>query len=416
MSSELGRRIAFTLGALLIYRIGCFIPLPGIDLSVWAQFFSANADGILNLFNMSSGGSAGRLAIFALGILPYVSAAILVQLVLIVFGRMKRLRAQGEQGRQTIVSYTRYLLVAITIFQSYGIAVGLEGVPNLIANPGWLFRLSTIVTLTGGALLLVWLSEQITLRGIGNGLALILCTGILTELPSVVVGTIDLGRQGVLPTGLLLLTLAIMIAVVGFVVFMELAQRRLPVEFGSRRAGDHQMKAHTSYLSLKLNSAGAVIPVLGASWLMLLPLLFASYVGDEGSGWLAALARQFASGQPLFMICYALAIVICVLVYTAMVLDPAQTAESLQRHGGAIPGVEQGEATAAHVDRVLSITTLLGAAYLALVCLIPEILISYAQVPFYFGGASLLIVVCTVLDVGAFFQVGAFGKLGGYRQ
>jgi preprotein translocase subunit SecY len=416
MSSELRRRIAFTLGALLIYRIGCFIPLPGLDLSVWTQIFPAHADGILNLFNMSSGGSAGRLAIFTLGILPFVSAAVLIQLVFIVFGRMRTLRAQGEQGRQTVVAFTRYLLFAIAIFQSYGIAVGLEGVPNLIANPGWLFRVSTIVTLTGGALFLVWLSEQITLRGVGNGLALILCTGILTELPSVIVGTLDLGRQGVLSTGVLLMTLAIMIAFVGFVVFMELAQRRLRVEFGARQTGERQVRAQASYLTLKLNGAGAVVPVLGASWLMLAPLLFASYAGGEGSGWLAALARGFASGQPLFMIWYALAIVICVFIYTAMVLDPTQAAESLQRHGGAIQGIEPGEATAAHVDRVLSITTLLGAAYLALVCLIPEILVSYAQVPFYFGGASLLIVVCTVLDIGAFFQVGAFGKLGGYRQ
>jgi preprotein translocase subunit SecY len=415
MSLELRWRIAFTLGALLIYRIGSFIPLPGIDLSVWAQFFSANSDGILGLFSMSGGGGAGRLAIFALGILPYVTAAILIQLVFIVFGRMKKLRSQGELGRQTIVSYTRYLTVVMAAVQGYGIAVGLEGVPNLIAEPGWLFRLSTTVTLAGGAVFLVWLSDQITLRGIGNGIALILCVGIVTELPSAIYGTLELARQGMLSSGLLLLTLVMAVAVIGFVVFMESARRRLLVEFAPRQTGEHKVKTPASYLSLKLNSAG-VIPVFGASWLMLVPLTFATLVGDEGPGLLAAVARGFGNGQPLFLICYAVLIVVCGLIYTAMVLDPAQTAESLQRHGGVIQGVEPGEATAAHVDRVLSMTTLLGATYLALICLIPEILVSYVQVPFYFGGASLLIVVCTVLDIGAFFQVGAFGKLGGYRQ
>lgn len=414
MSSELGRRIAFTLGALLIYRIGSIIPLPGIDLSVWAQFFSANADGILHLLSMSGGG-VSRLAIFALGIVPYVTAAIVVQLVFIVFGRMKRLRAQGEQGRQTIVSYTRYLTALMAIFQGYGIALGLEGVPNLVADPGGLFRASTAITLAGGAMFLVWLSDQITLRGIGNGIALILCVGIVIELPSVVVGTLELGRQGALSGGIILSIMVMAVAIVGFVVFMESARRRLLVEFAPRQTVERKLGAQASFLSLKLNSAG-LIPVLGASWLMLVPMTFASVVGDEGTGWLAAVARGFGNGQPLFLVCYALLIVLCGLIYTAMVLDPAHAAESLQRHGGAIPGVEPGEATAAHVDRVLSITTLLGAAYLALVCLIPEILISYAQVPFYFGGASLLIVVCTVLDIGAFFQVGAFGKLGGYRQ
>jgi preprotein translocase subunit SecY len=366
---------------------------------------------------MSSGGSAGRLAIFALGILPYVSAAVLVQLVLIVFGRMRRLRAQGEQGRQTVVAYTRYLTVAITVVQSYGIAVGLEGIPNLIASPGWLFRVSTIVTLVGGALFLVWLNEQITLRGIGNGIALILCVGVVTELPAAVVATLELGRQGVLSTGIILLSIGVAIAVIGFVVFMESARRRLLVEFSPPRAGEPQARAPASYLSLKLNGAGAVVPVLGASWLMLVPLTLVNYAGNPEAGSLAAWIKgAFTDGQPLFLICYALLIVVCVFIYTAMVLDPAQAAESLQLHGGAIQGVEPGEATAAHVDRVLSITTLVGAAYLGLVCLIPEIFVSYAQVPFYFGGASLLIVVCTVLDIGAFFQVGAVGRLGGFRQ
>jgi preprotein translocase subunit SecY len=415
MSSELGRRIAFTLGALLIYRIGSFIPLPGIDLSVWAHFFSTHADGILGLFSMSGGGGASRLAIFALGIVPYVSAAIVVQLVFIVIGRLKTLRAQGEQGRQTIVSYTRYLTLLIASFQGYGIALGLEAVPNLVAGPGTLFRVSTVVTLAGGAMFLVWLSEQITLRGLGNGIAIILCVGIVIELPSVVFGMLDLGRQGVFSSGFILLILVMAIAAVGFVVFMESARRRLLVEFAPRPTGERKPGAQASFLSLKLNSAG-VIPILAASWLMLVPMTFASLVDNEGTGLLAAVARGFGNGQPLFLICYALLIVVCGLIYTAMVLDPGQAAESLQRHGGTIPGVEPGEATAAHVDRVLSITTLMGAAYLALVCLIPEILVSYAQVPFYFGGASLLIVVCTVLDIGAFFQVGAFDKLGGYHQ
>jgi preprotein translocase subunit SecY len=339
-----------------------------------------------------------------------VTAAILIQLVFIVFGRMKRLRAQGEQGRRTIVSYTRYLTFLLVSFQGYGVAVGLEAVPNLVANPGVLFRASTTITLAGGAMFLVWLSDQITLRGIGNGIALILCVGIVIELPSIVFGTLELGRQGAVSGGLILSMLVIAIAAVGFVVFMESARRRLLVEFARRDSGERTITGRASYLSVKLNGAG-MIPVLAASWLMLLPWAFAHFAGEQS--WLAG---QFANGQPLWLVCYALAIVLCVFIYTAMVMDPAQAAESLQRHGGTIPGVEPGEATAAHVDRVLSITTLFGAAYLALVCLIPEILVSYAQVPFYFGGASLLIVVCTVLDIGAFFRVGAFGKLGGYHQ
>lgn len=395
MRSELGRRIAFTLGALLVYRIGSYIPLPGIDPSVWARIFGANAGGVLGLFNMASGGAAGRLGVFALGITPFLTAAILLQLVMFVSSKLRALRNGGDRGRSRLVRYTLILTILLTLFQAYGVAGALEDVRALVPHPGPLFLLTTTVTLAGGSLFVVWLADQITLRGIGNGIALVLFAGVVTELPTAVDGTFELGRQGVLSTANILVVVVLAMAVIGFVVFMELGRRRLPVQYAARQVG---MADSASHLTLKLNSAG-VIPVLLASWIVWLPLAVAAFFASDGPGFWSSLGRELQHGRLLYVIVYALAIIVCTFIYTALVVDPSQAAENLARYGGVIPGIAPGEATAEHIDGVLSRTTLLGAIYLAAVCILPEFLISYAQVPFYFGGTALLVVVCTILDI-----------------
>ena len=394
MTSELGRRIAFTLGALLVYRIGSYIPLPGIDPSVWSQFFGANANGILGLFNLSSGGGIHRLAVFALGIMPCITAAMLLQLMMFVSPKLRALRYGGVVGRDRLVRYTFVLTVLLAVFQAYGIAKALEGVGGLVREPGLLFQLATTATLTAGTLFLVWLGDQITSRGVGNGIALLLTLGIIMDLPSAVAATLELGRQGVLTSGLIVAVLVVAVLVTGLVVFLELARRRLPVQFTARQVGTFEGSSH---LSLKLNSAG-IIPALFASWVVLLPMTIASFSGDQ-SGWWAAVLRMLGPGQPLFLVVYALAIVVGTFIYTSLVIDPSRAAETLDRHGCVIPGIAPGEATAEHIDDVVSRATMLGAVYLAVVCIIPELLVSYAPVPFYFGGAALLMVVCTVLDI-----------------
>jgi preprotein translocase subunit SecY len=387
MNAELGRRIAFTLGALLIYRIGTYIPLPGIDPAVWFRLFRGAPA-------FSSHGLHG-LAIFALDILPYVSAAVVVQLFMLMSSKGKSLNARGQRGRRTIERYTLGLTAVFVILQSLGIASGLEGSPDLVIAPGWLFHLSTVVTLAGGTFFLIWLSEQITLRGVGNGLALILFVGIVMEVPPSIADALDFGRRGVLASNLMLAVAVLMVAVIGLIVVMEMARRCVPIEYSGRQVGTGRIEALTSDLSLKLNNAG-IIPIVAASWL--LSLLLAAIAGGQGS-WFGAIAEQLGYGQPGYMIYIAVAIIIFALVYTAFVLDPEEIADKLKKYGGSIPGVEPGEATAEHVDFVVSRTAILGAVYLAFVCLVPELLIAYAQVPFYFGGVSALIVVCAVLDI-----------------
>jgi len=383
--TELGRRIAFTLGALLIYRVGTYIPLPGVDLSVWRE-----------LFGFQPGGAVGRLAIFSIGIMPYVTAAILVQLAAMVSKRLRTLNDRGERGRRAIVQSTLYLTVVLAALQAYGIAVSLEDVDRLVAEPGSLFRIITVMSLTGGTLFLAWLSEQITARGIGNGLALILFAGIVAELPSDIAAIVELGRQGVLSTGVILAVLTTALAVIGFIVLMELAQRRLSVTYARRQVGMRMVEGQ-SHLVLKLNSAGAVIPATLASWFVMAALAVASF--GAGQGWWGSIASVFGPGRPLYLFFYAVAIVLGVLLYTAFLLGPEQVAENLRQYGGGVSGIEPGEATAAYLDHVLSHTAVVGALYLALVCLIPEVLTRAAGVPFYFGGPSLLIVVCTIMDV-----------------
>jgi preprotein translocase subunit SecY len=411
MTLELGRRVAFTLGALLVFRLGTYIPVPGIDPVVWEQVFRTQAGGILGTFNMLAGGGIHRLAIFALGILPYVSAAIIVQLLTITIPRLKALKRKGEAGRSRLETATRILAIVLAAVQAFGIAIALEGVGGVVIEPGAVFRLSTVLTMTGGVVFLMWLSGQMTLRGIGNGIALILALGIIAELPGAIANALEAGRQGLLSFNAMLGLVILAVALTALIVVMELARRRLPLEFRARQIGARTIAGH-SQLSLKLNSAG-IMAAIFASWLLLVPTLVVTLVTEEGSALWRMVAAWFAAGYPLYLICQAVFIVACAMIYTALIFSPDAAAEDLKTCGGVVAGVEPGEATAEHIDRVLSRVTLLGAAYLALVYLVPELLIVYAQVPFYLGGASLLIVVCTVLDVQAQIRGYATIKSGG---
>jgi preprotein translocase subunit SecY len=399
-AEELKKRIWFTLGALLVYRLGTYIPLPGIDPNAWNQIFNSQAGGILGMFNMFSGGGIHRMAIFALNIMPYISASIIIQLMTTVSPTLEALKKEGESGRKTINQYTRYLTVVLAAFQAYGIAVGLEGASNVVTDPGLFFRISTVITLTGGTMFLMWLGEQITQRGIGNGTSLIIMSGIVAQLPSAVAGTLELGRQGALSTGLILMVLVMAVAVIFFIVFMERAQRRLLIQYPKRQVGNRMFEGQSSHLPLKLNTSG-VIPPIFASSLLLLPTTIANFTAGQGPEWLTLITTQLAHGRPLFLALYVALIVFFAFFYTAIVFNPTETADNLKKHGGFIPGIRPGERTAEYIDYVLSRITVIGAAYLAVVCLFPEMLISYAAVPFYFGGTSLLIVVSVTMDTVA---------------
>jgi preprotein translocase subunit SecY len=376
MTSELARRIAFTLGALFVYRLGTYIPLPGIDPSV------------------------GRVSIFALNIIPYLSVAILIQLVTMVSSRLNSLVGRGEAGRRTVARYTFGLTVLLTAFQAYGIASSLQQmVPNAVSTPGPLFLLSTSATLLAGTIFLIWLSDQITMRGIGNGLALTLAVGTLAELPNSIVSTIKLVRQGALSIELVIWLALLGIALIGLIVFVELARRHVPVEYAARTFGTRSIPPRQSFLAIKLNSAG-LIPTVVAPWLIFLPLTLGVVFGQD-SPWLTAAITQMGFGHLGHMIVSFVAIIVLAFIYTSFVVDPERAAASLQKYGGAIPGIASGEATAEYVDRAVSRTTAIGATCLAAVFLLPEALISWAKVPYYFGGAPVLIVVCTVLDVEA---------------
>jgi preprotein translocase subunit SecY len=402
-AEELKKRIWFTLGALLVYRFGTYIPLPGIDPSAWEQIFRTNSGGILGMFNMFAGGGIHRMAIFALNIMPYISASIIIQLMTTVSPELERLKKEGEQGRKVMNQWTRYLTVLLAAVQSYGISVGLEGFGQTVADPGLFFRISTVVTLTGGTMFLMWLGEQITSRGIGNGISLIILSGIVAELPGAIAGTLELGRQGALSTGLILGVVLMAAAVIGFIVFMERAQRRLLIQYPKRQVGNRMFEGQSSHLPLKLNTSG-VIPPIFASSLLLLPTTVSSFNANQVPEWLSAITAQLGHGRPLFLVLYVALIVFFAFFYTAIVFNPTETAENLKKHGGFIPGIRPGERTAEYIDYVLSRITVLGAGYLAIVCVLPEILISYASVPFYFGGTSLLIVVSVTMDTVAQIQ------------
>jgi preprotein translocase subunit SecY len=353
------------------------------------------------MFNMFAGGGIHRMAIFALNIMPYISASIIIQLMTTVSPTLEQLKKEGEAGRKMINQYTRYLTVVLAAFQAYGIAIGLEGAgTRVVSDPGLFFRISTVITLTGGTIFLMWLGEQITQRGIGNGTSLIIMSGIVAQLPSAIAGTLELGRQGALSTGLILIVLVMAVAVITFIVFMERAQRRLLIQYPKRQVGNRMFEGQSSHLPLKLNTSG-VIPPIFASSLLLLPTTLANFTSGQGPGWLTAITTQLSHGRPLFLLLYVGLIVFFAFFYTAIVFNPTETADNLKKHGGFIPGIRPGERTAEHIDYVLSRITVVGAAYLAVVCLFPEMLISYAAVPFYFGGTSLLIVVSVTMDTVA---------------
>ena len=400
-ADELKKRIWFTLGALIVYRLGTYIPLPGIDPDAFANSFFGQSKGMLELFNMFAGGAVQRMAIFALNIMPYISASIIIQLLTSVFPQLEAIKKEGEQGQKLLNQYTRYLTVALAAFQAYGMAVGLEGQQGVVVEPGWFFRISTVLTLMGGTMFLMWLGEQITSRGIGNGSSLIIFAGIVAAFPSAIANTLELGRQGAISTGLILLVIVLSIVVVAFIMFMERAQRRLLITYPKRQHGNRVYEGQTSFLPLKLNTSG-VIPPIFASSLLLLPTTIANFSQNANAGgFLGTVAQLLGHGRPLYMLMYVGLIVFFAFFYTAIVFNPTDTADNLKKHGGFIPGIRPGERTAQYIDQVLMRITVIGAAYLAIVCLIPELLISQAGMPFYFGGTSLLIVVSVTMDTVA---------------
>ena len=397
-AGELKNRIWFTLGALIVYRLGTYIPLPGINPDALADIFKNQQAGVLGLFNMFSGGAVGRLAIFALNIMPYISASIIVQLLTSIVPSLESLKKDGEAGRKVINQYTRYLTVVLATFQAYGIGVGLESGQNVVIDPGMFFKVSTTITLVGGTLFVMWLGEQITARGIGNGSSLIIFAGIVAELPSAIAGTLELGRQGALSTAIILLVIVMSVAVIAFIVFMERAQRRLLISYPKRQVGNRVYEGQTSFLPLKLNTSG-VIPPIFASSLLLLPTTIATFAAQSDStGVIAMISTYLGHGRPLFMLAYAGLIIFFAFFYTAIVFNPAETADNLKKQGGFIPGIRPGERTADFIDTVLTRITVLGTGYLTIICLLPELLISQFALPFYFGGTSLLIVVSVTMD------------------
>ncbi len=399
-SEDLKKRIWFTLGALIVYRLGSYIPIPGVDAVELAKFAAQNSSGILGWVNNLAGGALGRMAIFALNIMPYISASIIIQLMTSVSPHLEQLKKEGEQGRKKINQYTRYGTVFLAALQSYGIAVGLEGQPGLVVDPGMFFRLSTVITLTGGTVFLMWLGEQITSRGIGNGISLIIFSGIVANLPAGIAGLLELGRTGQVSTFVILGIIIMAVAVIAFIVLMERAQRRLLIQYPKRQVGNKMFQGESSHMPLKLNTSG-VIPPIFASSLLLLPITVANFTKGQGPDWLNKVTALLGHGQPLFMVFYAALIVFFAFFYTSIMFNPKETADNLKKYGGFIPGIRPGERTAEYIDYVLTRITLIGALYLVAVCLLPEFLINYTGVPFYFGGTSLLIVVSVTMDTVA---------------
>ncbi len=397
-ADELKKRLWFTLCALLVYRLGTYIPLPGIDPQALASFMQQNQGGILGMFNMFSGGAAGRMAIFALNIFPYISAAIIVQLLTAVSPHLAQLKKEGESGRKQINQYTRYGTVFLAAIQGYGIAVGLQSGGGLVTNPGWFFVFTTVITLVGGTVFLMWLGEQITARGVGNGISLIIFAGIIAELPGQIAGTLELSRQGAISAGLIILMFFGAIAMIGFIVFMERAQRRLLVQYPKRQMGNKMFQGDSSHLPLKLNTAG-VIPPIFASSLLLAPITIAGFSGAGAPDWLNTVTALLGPGQPLFLLLFTAGIIFFAFFYTAIVFNPEDTADNLKKYGGFIPGIRPGARTAEYIDYVLTRITVVGSIYLAIVCVLPFLLNpGSGNAPYAFGGTSLLIVVSVTMD------------------
>ena len=403
-ATELKKRIWFTLAALIIYRLGTYIPLPGINPAVLKDIFQQNQGGILGMFDMFAGGALSRMTIFALNIMPYISASIIMQLMTAVSPQLEALKKEGEAGRKKINQYTRYGTVLIAALQAYGISAGIEGMSSsagpAVAEPGLFFRFQVVVTLVGGTIFLMWLGEQITARGVGNGISLIIFSGIVANLPSALAGTLELGRTGALSTGFIILLLLMSVGVIFFIVFVERAQRRILIQYPKRQRGNKMSGGESSHLPLKINTAG-VIPPIFASSLLLMPITIIGFSAGTGPEWLTQAAAYLGRGQPVYLIIYISMVVFFAFFYTAVVFNPADTADNLKKYGGFIAGIRPGKNTAEYIDWVLTRLTVVGAAYLAAICLLPELLISRYSVPFYFGGTSLLIVVTVTMDTVA---------------
>ena len=403
-AKELKKKIWFTLAALIVYRLGTYIPLPGIDSQALDDIFQQNAGGILGMFDMFSGGALSRMTIFALNIMPYISASIIIQLMTTVSPHLAALKKDGESGRKKIIQYTRYGTVLLAAVQGLGIASGLENLTSssgpAVMNQGLMFKFTTVVSLTGGTVFLMWLGEQITARGIGNGISLIIMAGIVANLPVSLVSTLELGKTGAL-SGLFIIFLLIMsVVVIAFIVFVERAQRRLLIQYPKRQVGMKVFQGDSSHLPLKLNTAG-VIPPIFASSILLLPVTAMSFYAGTGPSWLLDVTSLLGRGQPLYMALYVAAIMFFAFFYTSIVFSPEDTADNLKKNSGFIPGIRPGQNTAIYIDYVLTRLTVVGALYLSLVCILPEILIAKYAVPFYFGGTSLLIVVNVTMDTVA---------------
>lgn len=399
---ELRQRLTFLLVALFVYRIATHIPVPGINPVALADLFQQQKGTILDMFNMFSGGALSRFSVVALGIMPYISASIIMQLLSVVDPKLKQIKKEGEAGRRKITQYTRYGTVVLATFQAFGVAVALESQQAsglaVVMDPGVGFRVVAVSTLVTGTMFLMWLGEQITERGIGNGISMIIFAGIVSGLPSAVAGTVELSRTGEMHLLAVFGLFALAIAVTAFVVFVERGQRRITVNYAKRQVGRKMYGGQASHLPLKLNMAG-VIPPIFASSLILFPATIAGWFGQtEGMGWLQDIATTLSPGQPVYVMCYAAGIIFFCFFYTAMVFDPRETAENLKKSGAFIPGMRPGEQTAAYLDKVLTKLTLAGAVYITFVCLLPEFLILKFNVPFYFGGTSLLIIVVVVMD------------------
>jgi preprotein translocase subunit SecY len=396
-AKDLQQRLLFTLGLLIVYRIGTFIPLPGIDTVQLQAFMDQAQGGIIGVFNMFAGGAVERMAIFALGIMPYISASIIMQLATAMVPELEKLKKEGETGRKKINQYTRYGTVFLATVQAYGLAVGLEG-QGLALEPGAFFRASCVITLVGGVMFLMWLGEQITARGVGNGISLIIFVGIIAGLPGALAQFFELGRTGQLSTALIIGVMVMAIAVIYAVVFVERAQRRVLIQYPKRQVGQKLYGGENQFLPLKINTAG-VIPPIFASSLLLLPTTVAGFSAGAGdTGIMGTVAALLGRGQPLFLLLYAGLIVFFVFFYTAVVFNPDDVADNLKKHGGFVPGIRPGKRTAEYLDYVLTRLSVVGALYLVIVCLLPEFLIAEVGVPFYFGGTSLLIVVSVTMD------------------
>ena len=399
---ELRQRLFFVLVALFVYRVATHIPVPGVNPVALAELFNQQRGTILDMFNMFSGGALSRFSVVALGIMPYISASIIMQLLSVVDPKLKQLKKEGETGRRKITQYTRYGTVVLATFQAFGVAIALEGQQAIgqavVMDPGIGFRVVAITTLVTGTMFLMWLGEQITERGIGNGISMIIFAGIVAGLPSAIGGTLELSRTGEMHLLAVFGLFALAIAVTGFVVFVERGQRRITVNYAKRQVGRKMYGGQASHLPLKLNMAG-VIPPIFASSLILFPATIAGWFSQsEGMGWLQDFATTLSPGQPIYVLCYAAGIIFFCFFYTAMVFDPSETADNLKKSGAFIPGMRPGEQTANYLDKVLTKLTLAGAVYITSVCLLPEFLIVKFNVPFYFGGTSLLIIVVVVMD------------------